>query len=87
MQALKVLNDDMQCDVIKIGGLVRNKVSTDTIPHVTILPLCQPQWHSNAGQKWAHFSGHSCACGHSCITSSIICTTDRIDCLMHRRSL
>lgn len=26
MQALKVLNDDMQCDVIKIGGLIRNKV-------------------------------------------------------------
>jgi len=25
-QALKVLNDDMQCDVIKIGGLIRNKV-------------------------------------------------------------
>ena len=24
-QALKVLNDDMQCDVIKIGGLIRNK--------------------------------------------------------------
>lgn len=24
-QALKVLNDDMQCDIIKIGGLVRNK--------------------------------------------------------------
>eukprot|EP00519_Triparma_laevis_P007204 CAMPEP_0182501234 /NCGR_PEP_ID=MMETSP1321-20130603/11007_1 /TAXON_ID=91990 /ORGANISM="Bolidomonas sp., Strain RCC1657" /LENGTH=343 /DNA_ID=CAMNT_0024705867 /DNA_START=77 /DNA_END=1105 /DNA_ORIENTATION=+ len=24
-QALKVLNDDLQCDVIKIGGLVRNK--------------------------------------------------------------
>ena len=24
-QALKVLNDDTQCDVIKIGGLVRKK--------------------------------------------------------------
>lgn len=24
-QALKVLNDDIQCDIIKIGGLVRNK--------------------------------------------------------------
>mmetsp|Transcript_1685 Transcript_1685/g.4889 ORF Transcript_1685/g.4889 Transcript_1685/m.4889 type:complete len:424 (+) Transcript_1685:185-1456(+) len=24
-QALKVLNDDMQCDIIKIGGIVRNK--------------------------------------------------------------
>ena len=24
-QALKVLQDDMQCDVIKIGGLIRNK--------------------------------------------------------------
>ena len=27
LQALKILNDEMQCDVIKIGGLVRNKVS------------------------------------------------------------
>ena len=26
VQALKILNDDMQCDVIKIGGLVRNNV-------------------------------------------------------------
>lgn len=25
-QALKIMQDDMQCDVIKIGGLVRNKV-------------------------------------------------------------
>lgn len=24
-QALKILNDDMQCDIIKIGGLIRNK--------------------------------------------------------------
>ena len=25
-QAIKILNDEMQCDVIKIGNLVRNKV-------------------------------------------------------------
>lgn len=25
MQALKILQDDVQCDVIKIGGIVRNK--------------------------------------------------------------
>ena len=24
-QALKVLGDDMQCDIIKIGGIIRNK--------------------------------------------------------------
>lgn len=24
-QALKILNDDVQCDIIKIGGIVRNK--------------------------------------------------------------
>lgn len=24
-QALKILSDDLQCDIIKIGGLVRNK--------------------------------------------------------------
>lgn len=33
MQALKILNDDMQCDVIKIGGLVRNKVQPQHLPH------------------------------------------------------
>lgn len=27
-QALKILDDDVQCDIIKIGGLVRNKVQT-----------------------------------------------------------
>lgn len=26
-QALKILNDETQCDIIKIGGLIRNKVS------------------------------------------------------------
>jgi rRNA processing protein Krr1/Pno1 len=26
LQAMKILNDDMQCDIIKIGGLTRNKV-------------------------------------------------------------
>lgn len=25
-QALKILNDETQCDIIKIGGLIRNKV-------------------------------------------------------------
>lgn len=24
-QALKVLHDDMQCDIVKIGGIIRNK--------------------------------------------------------------
>lgn len=26
LQAMKILNDEMQCDVIKIGNLSRNKV-------------------------------------------------------------
>lgn len=26
LQAIKILNDDMQCDIIKIGNLERNKV-------------------------------------------------------------
>jgi ribosomal RNA assembly protein len=25
LQALKILQDEMQCDIIKIGGLLRNK--------------------------------------------------------------
>jgi len=27
LQAIKILDDEMNCDIIKIGGLVRNKVS------------------------------------------------------------
>ena len=27
LQALKILADDVQCDVIKIGGIIRNKVN------------------------------------------------------------
>jgi hypothetical protein len=26
LQALKILEDDMQCDIIKIGNIIRNKV-------------------------------------------------------------
>ncbi len=39
LQALKILNDDMQCDVIKIGGLVRNKVSCINILHLLTTDL------------------------------------------------
>lgn len=34
-QAIKVLNDEMQCDIIKISNLVRNKVCIAS----TSLPL------------------------------------------------
>ena len=27
LQALKILADDVQCDVVKIGGIIRNKAS------------------------------------------------------------
>lgn len=27
IQAIKILNDEMQCDIVKIGNLVRNKVA------------------------------------------------------------
>ena len=39
LQALKILNDDMQCDVIKIGGLVRNKVSCIKFLHLLTTDL------------------------------------------------
>lgn len=26
LQAIRILDDEMNCDIIKIGGLVRNKV-------------------------------------------------------------
>jgi rRNA processing protein Krr1/Pno1 len=32
LQALKVLDDDMQCDIIKIGNIIRNKVSLSLNP-------------------------------------------------------
>ena len=38
---MKILNDEMQCDVIKIGGLVRNKVSFSHMPlKVSALRAC-----------------------------------------------
>lgn len=33
LQAIKILNDEMQCDIIKIGNLVRNEV------HIFILKV------------------------------------------------
>ena len=36
MQALKILQDETQCDIIKIAGLVRNKVHT--VAEVLIAP-------------------------------------------------
>lgn len=31
LQALKILDDEMQCDIIKIGNLIRNKVSDSAL--------------------------------------------------------
>ncbi|GFH05555.1 KH domain-containing protein [Haematococcus lacustris] len=45
-QALKILQDDMQCDIIKIGGLIRNKAGAafphplNTLPAALITSLC-----------------------------------------------
>ncbi len=49
VQALKILNDDMQCDVIKIGGLVRNKVSYSTI----LQPMTTHSLHSAAADSYS----------------------------------
>jgi hypothetical protein len=39
-QAKRILDDDMACDIIKIGGLVRNKVSTTPFSHHGLKPIC-----------------------------------------------
>nr|XP_023909354.1 KRR1 small subunit processome component homolog [Quercus suber] len=36
-QAIKVLDDEMQCDIIKIGNLVRSKVYS--LPRVRVVPV------------------------------------------------
>ena len=40
-QALKVLQDDMQCDVIKIGNIIRNKVPSPS-PSPSSSPSSSP---------------------------------------------
>ena len=45
-QTLKILNDDMNCDVIKIGGLVRNK--DRFVKRRNNLQRAQPATHMDA---------------------------------------
>ena len=47
LQALKILDDEMQCDIVKIGGIIRNKVGTArlNVPcGSSNCSLCQ-NWH------------------------------------------
>jgi hypothetical protein len=58
LQALKILEDDMQCDIIKIGNIIRNKVgwscTLQVVIHITSLAsfrimslvLCSSLQHS-----------------------------------------
>lgn len=39
LQALKILADDVQCDVIKIGGIIRNKVHLSAAACLSWMPL------------------------------------------------
>lgn len=69
LQALKILADDVQCDVIKIGGIIRNKVSpqvaswADTdfciLCSPAVLPCCVPLLSSPAVSS---VSQQTCVC-------------------------
>ena len=40
VQALRILEDETQCDIIKVGGLIRNKVSPTTFVAGCVGGLC-----------------------------------------------
>ena len=41
VQALRILEDETQCDIIKVGGLIRNKVSAAALV-VCVRAACVP---------------------------------------------
>lgn len=51
-QALKILQDEMQCDVIKVAGLVRNKVR-GAHGNLTLLSCCLLCHHNYLASTWS----------------------------------